>query len=59
MVFSPDGKLKVIDYKFGKKIESKYLKQVRYYCNSLKKMGYTQVEGFVWYVKLGKIEKIA
>ena len=59
VVFSPDGKLKVIDYKFGKKIESKYLKQVRYYCNSLKKMGYTQVEGFVWYVKLGKIEKIA
>lgn len=47
--------LRVIDYKFGFSEETKYLKQVKFYCNSLQKMGYKQVEGYVWYVKSGKI----
>lgn len=53
-----EGVLSVIDYKFGQSEESKYLKQVRYYCAALKKMGYSQVEGYIWYVKLGKIVKV-
>lgn len=58
VVFTPDGKLQVIDYKFGQNRENKYLKQVHYYCSTLKKMGYPRVEGYVWYVKLGTIEKV-
>lgn len=44
----------VVDYKFGQKEETKYLKQVRFYCDTLKKMGYEKVKGYIWYVKLGK-----
>lgn len=50
--------LQVIDYKFGVSEETKYLKQVKFYCNTLQKMGYKQVEGYVWYVKLGKIIRV-
>ena len=52
------GSLLVIDYKFGQKEEGAYLRQVRFYCNTLKKMGYPQVEGYVWYVRLEKIVKV-
>ena len=52
------GRLLVIDYKFGQKEEGAYLRQVRFYCNTLKKMGYPQVEGYVWYVRLEKIVKV-
>lgn len=58
VVLLADGRLQVIDYKFGQREEERYLKQVSFYCNSLKKMGYTVVEGFVWYVKSGKIEQV-
>lgn len=57
-VISSGGILSVIDYKFGQSEENKYLKQVRYYCNALKKMGYPQVEGYIWYVKSGKIIRV-
>jgi ATP-dependent exoDNAse (exonuclease V) beta subunit len=59
VIILPDGRLQVIDYKFGQNEESKYLKQVAFYCTTLKKMGYSIVEGFVWYVKLGKIVAVS
>ena len=45
----------VIDYKFGNKEEEKYKRQVRYYCHTLQKMGYTSVKGYIWYVVLDKV----
>lgn len=51
-------KVQVIDYKFGQSEEAKYLKQVRYYCKALEKMGYPRVEGYIWYVKAGKIVRV-
>lgn len=50
-----NDKVIVIDYKFGQSEEIKYIKQVRFYCKTLREMGYPQVEGYIWYVKLGKI----
>lgn len=50
--------VKIIDYKFGQNEENKYLKQVRFYRTTLERMGYERVEGYVWYVKLGKIVKV-
>lgn len=47
--------VKVIDYKFGQSEENSYLKQVKFYCNTLRKMGYPKVEGYIWYVKNNKI----
>ncbi len=45
----------VVDYKFGESIENKYVKQVQRYMSSIKGMGYGDVQGFVFYVKLQKV----
>lgn len=45
----------VIDYKFGSKEDLHYKRQVRFYCHTLKEMGYSSVHGFIWYVFLDKI----
>lgn len=45
----------VIDYKFGQVEENKYLKQIQFYRTSLKQMGYKEVKGHIWYVRLHKI----
>lgn len=52
------GKAVVVDYKFGRKEENKYLKQVGFYCSVIRQMGYREVEGYVWYVNLEKIIKV-
>lgn len=66
--YSSDGKLSyrpdrviidgdrvtVVDYKFGKE-STAYIKQVESYITLLKKMGYFNVCGYVWYVSLGKV----
>lgn len=51
-------RIQVIDYKFGRREESEYIRQVQFYCNILRKMGYSQVVGYIWYVKTGKIMTI-
>ena len=48
----------VVDYKFGESIDSKYVKQVQRYVNSIKSMGYANVQGFLFYVKLHKVVKV-
>lgn len=46
-----DGdKVIVVDYKFGKVERNTYKKQVALYMQYLREMGYTHVEGCVWYV---------
>ena len=54
-----DGKVTVVDYKFGEKTSSRYQRQMREYVRLIRKMGYPEVEGFLWYVALGKIERVA
>ena len=48
----------VVDYKFGLRDAERYRRQIREYCRLLGDMGYTQTEGYLWYVKLGTIEKV-
>ncbi len=48
----------VIDYKFGEKENPKYIRQINYYMNQIKKMGYENVIGYVCYIALGKIIRI-
>jgi ATP-dependent exoDNAse (exonuclease V) beta subunit len=57
VMLSPDG-VKVVDFKFGKPF-SKYRKQVQEYMQLLVAMGYSKVQGFIWYVDEEKIEEIA
>ncbi|NDW08517.1 exodeoxyribonuclease V subunit beta [Dysgonomonas sp. 520] len=48
----------VVDYKFGKQEDRKYLKQVKYYTDQIRKMGYEDVKGYIWYVRLGKVVEV-
>lgn len=48
----------VIDFKFGEVEKNFYKEQVRNYMVQLGKAGYRNVEGFVWYVMLGKTIQI-
>ncbi len=51
-------KVIVVDYKFGKQFKKIYHNQVRNYLSLIRQMGYKQVEGFLWYVELDKIEEV-
>ena len=46
----------VVDYKFGEHADQRYHSQVRNYLKLIRQMGYDEVEGFLWYVELNKIE---
>lgn len=48
----------VVDYKFGSSVEKKYDKQVNEYCELMKEMGFDNVQGYIWYVELSKINRI-
>lgn len=48
----------VVDYKFGEHQDQRYHSQVRNYLKLIRKMGYEQAEGFLWYVELNKIEAV-
>ena len=51
-----DGKVIIIDFKFGEK-NDKYKDQVREYAYLIRKMGYDNIEANLWYVEKGEIEK--
>ncbi len=44
----------VVDFKFGKP-RDEHKEQVRHYMELLKKMGYSQVSGYLWYVNKGEV----
>lgn len=53
----------VVDFKFGKYEEgspkdSGYRRQVKGYMRLLRRIGYAQVDGYLWYVMEGKVEKV-
>jgi ATP-dependent exoDNAse (exonuclease V) beta subunit len=48
----------VVDYKFGHRKPASHAAQLRDYMRLLGEMGYTAVEGYLWYVSLDEIEKI-
>ncbi len=47
-----------VDYKFGRKISPAHASQLGGYMSLLRQMGYADVEGYIWYVSLDRIEKI-
>lgn len=58
IVFVPDGRVIVIDYKTGKTHSSEYRKQVCHYMKLLRDMGYRNVEGYLWYVDQHEVEQV-
>lgn len=57
-VMLADGAAIVVDYKFGEVEDSKYIRQVRHYVRQVREMGYANVQGFVFYVKIGKVVNV-
>ena len=58
VVWTADGSIEVIDYKTGKQEESHH-NQVRGYIAQLTKMGFSNVKGFIWYLKDDSIIPVA
>lgn len=54
-VIIQDGKVIIVDYKFGEK-NPRYKSQLSRYMNIYERMGYSQVEGAVWYVPADEVE---
>ncbi len=48
----------VVDYKFGEHDTARYRRQIADYCALLRQMGFTRTEGYLWFVKLGRIERV-
>lgn len=56
-VMVKDGHAVVVDFKFGT-ARAAYRDQVTTYCNLLEAMGFSHVEGYLWYVYTGGIEPV-
>jgi ATP-dependent exoDNAse (exonuclease V) beta subunit len=56
-VMMKDGKVVVVDFKFGKP-NPEYNEQVEKYMELLHDMGYEQVSGYLWYVFYNQVEEI-
>ncbi|MDR2130214.1 MAG: UvrD-helicase domain-containing protein [Odoribacteraceae bacterium] len=48
----------VVDYKFGRTEKDDHARQVRFYCESLSRMNYREVAGYLWYVVLHKVVQV-
>ena len=48
----------VVDYKFGRGATAAYRRQVAGYMKLLREMGYADVEGYLWYVGSGEVERV-
>lgn len=48
----------VVDYKTGEKKLDNYKWQVKRYAEKLKETGLEKVEGYLWYITLGDVEKV-
>jgi len=47
----------VVDYKFGTVKREAYAGQVAEYVRRIRMIGYRDVEGYVWYARLGRTVK--
>lgn len=48
----------VVDYKFGQKENKYYARQIGGYMSLIREMGFTNVEGYIWYVEMDKVVPI-
>ncbi len=48
----------VLDYKFGTQPKPEYRTQVRGYMDAMRALGYTDVKGYLWYARTGKLEEV-
>lgn len=63
IVWNPDGSIDIVDFKFTSDVKDEHHRQVLGYVGLLKKMGYGNVNGYLWYPmhkssRTGKIIRI-
>lgn len=58
VVWTSEGTIDVIDYKFGAEKPKEYARQVRSYMTAIASMGWEQVRGFVFYVDSGQVTPV-
>jgi ATP-dependent helicase/nuclease subunit A len=51
-------KVIVVDYKTGETENRKYRYQLGSYLSALRKMGFSDVKGYLWYLRLKKVEEV-
>ncbi|MDR1730298.1 MAG: UvrD-helicase domain-containing protein [Prevotellaceae bacterium] len=56
-VIQDNDKMTVVDFKFGKERKLHTL-QVKEYVSLLREMGYSNVDGYLWYVEAGRIDPV-
>lgn len=56
-VMTDGSKMIVVDFKFGRP-KDEYYSQVKTYMALLRSMGYTDVQGYLWFVYTNKIEEV-
>ncbi|WP_416990516.1 UvrD-helicase domain-containing protein [Alistipes communis] len=57
-VMVKEGRAVVVDYKFGLRENPDHRRQLGEYIELLREIGYTQVEGYLWYVRMERIVSI-
>lgn len=57
-VFMLEDLIIVLDFKFTTKDEKQHLKQVSSYIKALELLGYSRVEGYIFYTKTNQIKKV-
>ena len=57
-VMTQGGQAVVVDYKFGLGMNSDHRKQISRYASLLRKMGYEDVRGYLWYLSVGEIVEV-
>lgn len=55
VVWTADGSIAVVDYKFGAGMHSGYRRQLRDYCALLAECGYPGARGYLWFPREGRI----
>ena len=55
VVLHPSGAVSIIDYKFGEP-DARYARQVQRYVNLYRRMGYSDVRGYLWYLSDNTIQ---
>lgn len=57
-VIEEEGRMTVVDFKFGSLELPRHMEQVREYMKQIHFMGHLDIVGYVWYVTLGKSIKV-
>ncbi|MDR0347876.1 MAG: UvrD-helicase domain-containing protein [Tannerella sp.] len=52
------GRVIIVEYKFGSQKAPAYYSQIKRYRHLIRKMGYNEIEGYIWYVEQHEIERV-